>query len=47
LSKKSRTPLKKNQKVKVTIEDLSYQGLGVAKWEGYPIFIENACRGKR
>lgn len=35
-------PVSKNQKLTVTIIDLTYEGLGVAKIEGYPIFIENA-----
>lgn len=35
-------PVSKNQDLTVTIIDLTYEGLGVAKVEGYPIFIENA-----
>lgn len=35
-------PVKKNEEYDVTIEDLTYQGLGVAKIDGYPVFIENA-----
>lgn len=40
--KKTRSlPVQKNQTLKVTIEDLTHDGFGVAKIAGYPIFIEN------
>lgn len=39
--------MKKNDKIEVTIEDLTYEGLGVAKVDGYPLFIENALPGER
>lgn len=35
-------PVKKNQELEMTIVDLSHLGMGIAKIEGYPIFIENA-----
>lgn len=35
-------PVKKNQELEMTIVDLSHLGMGVAKIDGYPIFIENA-----
>lgn len=35
-------PVKKNQELEVTVVDLSYLGMGVAKVDGYPIFVENA-----
>lgn len=35
-------PVKKNQELEMTIVDLSHLGMGVAKVDGYPIFIENA-----
>ncbi|MCF1684862.1 23S rRNA (uracil(1939)-C(5))-methyltransferase RlmD [Tetragenococcus halophilus] len=35
-------PVKKNQKLEVTVVDLSHLGMGVAKVDGYPIFVENA-----
>ncbi|MDN6639664.1 MAG: 23S rRNA (uracil(1939)-C(5))-methyltransferase RlmD [Tetragenococcus sp.] len=35
-------PIEKNQELEVTVTDLTYLGMGVAKTEGYPIFIENA-----
>ena len=40
-------PVQKNQELGLTIEDLSYQGLGVAKVKGYPLFIENALPGEK
>lgn len=39
--------LKKNQELEVEIIDLSHEGLGVAKVENYPLFIENALPGER
>ncbi|WP_057746330.1 23S rRNA (uracil(1939)-C(5))-methyltransferase RlmD [Liquorilactobacillus capillatus] len=38
----NKAPVSKNQELTVTIEDLTYQGMGVAKVEHYPLFIENA-----
>jgi len=35
-------PVKKNQELEVTVVDLSHLGMGVAKIDGYPIFVENA-----
>ncbi|MGX6979496.1 23S rRNA (uracil(1939)-C(5))-methyltransferase RlmD [Vagococcus elongatus] len=35
-------PVKKNDQVIADIVDLTHEGLGVAKIEGYPIFVENA-----
>ncbi|MGO2852865.1 MAG: TRAM domain-containing protein, partial [Tetragenococcus koreensis] len=35
-------PIEKNQELEVTIVDLTHLGMGIAKIEGYPIFIENA-----
>ncbi|MDT2820523.1 23S rRNA (uracil(1939)-C(5))-methyltransferase RlmD [Enterococcus devriesei] len=34
--------IEKNQTYTVTIDDLSYEGLGVAHIEGFPLFVENA-----
>ncbi|KRM73078.1 23S rRNA (uracil(1939)-C(5))-methyltransferase RlmD [Lacticaseibacillus brantae] len=41
------TPVQKNQDLTVEIEDLTYEGLGVAKVDGYPLFIDNALPGER
>ena len=35
-------PVTKNQEITATIIDLSHEGMGIAKVDGYPIFIENA-----
>lgn len=35
-------PVQKNQELIVDIIDLTHEGLGVAKVDGYPLFIENA-----
>lgn len=39
---KKMVPVEKNQNYDVDISDLTYQGLGVAKIDDFPIFIENA-----
>lgn len=39
-------PVKKNEKYTVKVEDLTHEGMGVAKIEGYPLFIENALPGE-
>ncbi|TJY09976.1 23S rRNA (uracil(1939)-C(5))-methyltransferase RlmD [Lentilactobacillus buchneri] len=39
---KKMVPVEKNQNYDVDITDLTYQGLGVAKIDDFPIFIENA-----
>ncbi|WP_155286484.1 23S rRNA (uracil(1939)-C(5))-methyltransferase RlmD [Lacticaseibacillus zhaodongensis] len=36
----------KNEDIEVTISDLSYEGLGVAKVDGFPLFIDNALPGE-
>lgn len=42
----SNYPVAKNQEVKVEIIDLSHEGLGIAKFDHYPVFIENALPGE-
>lgn len=44
--KTSHLPVAKNQRLRLTIQDLSYQGMGVGKVEGYPIFIANTLPGE-
>lgn len=39
-------PVKKNERLTVTIIDLTHEGRGVAKIDGYPLFIENALVGE-
>lgn len=36
----------KNEEIEVTVSDLSYEGLGVAKVDGFPLFIDNALPGE-
>lgn len=43
---KIKAPVAKNERLNVTISDLTYQGLGVAKVEDFPLFIENALPGE-
>lgn len=43
---KQQAPLKKNQTVQLTIEDLTHEGNGVGKVDGYPIFIPLALPGE-
>ncbi|WP_268912657.1 23S rRNA (uracil(1939)-C(5))-methyltransferase RlmD [Lentilactobacillus sp. SPB1-3] len=40
-------PVAKNETYEVTIQDLTYEGMGVAKIEDFPIFIENALVGEK
>jgi 23S rRNA (uracil1939-C5)-methyltransferase len=40
-------PVEKNQEFEVTVEDLSYQGRGVAKVDHYPLFIDDALPGEK
>ncbi|MGO1969816.1 MAG: 23S rRNA (uracil(1939)-C(5))-methyltransferase RlmD [Levilactobacillus brevis] len=44
---KSKAPVSKNERLDVTITDLTYQGLGVAKVEDFPLFIENTLPGEK
>lgn len=43
---KGKQPVQKNEQLTVTITDLSYEGMGVAKIDGYPLFIANALVGE-
>lgn len=36
---------KKNDEITVTVDKLVYEGAGLAKVEGFPIFIEDSCPG--
>ncbi|WP_102347862.1 23S rRNA (uracil(1939)-C(5))-methyltransferase RlmD [Bacillus sp. Marseille-P3661] len=40
-------PVAKNQIINVTFEDLTHDGAGVAKVEGYPIFVANGLPGEK
>ncbi|HAA4813845.1 TPA_asm: 23S rRNA (uracil-5-)-methyltransferase RumA, partial [Listeria monocytogenes] len=39
--------LKKNQSIELTIEDLTHDGSGVGKIDGYPFFIPNTLPGEK
>ncbi|WP_407894173.1 23S rRNA (uracil(1939)-C(5))-methyltransferase RlmD [Lacticaseibacillus sp. N501-2] len=43
----AKTPVVKNQELTVTIEDLTYEGMGVAKVDGYPLFVDGALPGEK
>ena len=44
---KKQIPVKKNDDIEVMFEDLTYDGAGVAKVDGYPIFVANALPGEK
>ena len=44
---KLQAPIMKNEYYDVTFEDLTHEGAGVAKIEGFPIFVENALPDER
>ncbi|OWW62552.1 RNA methyltransferase [Enterococcus hirae 67-03-C5] len=44
---KEKLSVKKTERYTLDIIDLSYEGMGVAKIDGYPLFIENALPGER
>ncbi|MFC5465061.1 23S rRNA (uracil(1939)-C(5))-methyltransferase RlmD [Lederbergia graminis] len=44
---KFQAPVQKNDYIDVTFEDLTHDGNGVAKVEGYPLFVPNALPGER
>ena len=40
-------PIKKNEEHTVEILDLTHEGMGIAKFDHYPVFIENALPGEK
>ncbi|WLR51117.1 23S rRNA (uracil(1939)-C(5))-methyltransferase RlmD [Bacillus tianshenii] len=44
---KPKPPVTKNDKVFVTFEDLTHEGAGVAKVDGYPLFVPYGLPGER
>ena len=40
-------PVQKNEYVDVIFEDLTHDGAGVAKVDGYPLFVPNGLPGER
>ena len=43
----AKTPVVKNQELTVEIQDLTYEGMGVAKVDGYPLFVDGALPGEK
>ncbi|MCE7792753.1 23S rRNA (uracil(1939)-C(5))-methyltransferase RlmD [Salipaludibacillus sp. CUR1] len=43
---KQQPPVKKNEMVQVTFEDITHDGSGVAKVDGYPLFVKRALPGE-
>ncbi len=43
---KQSAPVKKNQTVTLTFEDLTHEGSGVGKINGYPLFVPYALPGE-
>ncbi|RDW20241.1 23S rRNA (uracil(1939)-C(5))-methyltransferase RlmD [Oceanobacillus arenosus] len=43
---KQATPVKKNEIITLTFEDLTHEGNGVGKINGYPLFVPNALPGE-
>lgn len=44
---KQQAPVAKNDYYDVTFTDLTHDGLGVAKVDGFPLFVKNALPGER
>ncbi|MGD6817973.1 23S rRNA (uracil(1939)-C(5))-methyltransferase RlmD [Metabacillus sp. 113a] len=44
---KTEVPVQKNEFYDVTFEDLTHEGAGVAKVQGFPIFVQNVLPGER
>ncbi len=44
---KKTAPVNKNDELTATIADLTYQGMGVAKVDGYPLFVAGALPGEK
>ena len=40
-------PVQKNEYIDVIFEDLTHDGAGVAKVEGYPLFVPNGLPGEK
>lgn len=43
---KTTIPVHKNEELTATITDITYQGMGVAKVDGYPLFVAGALPGE-
>ena len=40
-------PVQKNESIEVVFEDLTHDGAGVAKVDGYPLFVPNGLPGEK
>ena len=47
MSKKGNYPVRKNEFYDVVFEDLTHDGNGVAKIDGYPVFVPNSLPGEK
>ncbi|WP_077624289.1 23S rRNA (uracil(1939)-C(5))-methyltransferase RlmD [Sediminibacillus massiliensis] len=44
---KQKPPVKKNQTIELTFQDLTHEGAGVGKVDGYPLFVPYALPGEK
>lgn len=44
---KRTTPVKKNEMITLEIEDLTHEGSGVGKVDGYPLFVPKTLPGEK
>lgn len=44
---KQHVPIKKNDEIDVIFEDLTHDGKGVAKVDGYPLFVAGVLPGEK
>ncbi|SDC08984.1 23S rRNA m(5)U-1939 methyltransferase [Pelagirhabdus alkalitolerans] len=44
---KPKAPVQKNQMIELTFEDMTHEGNGVGKLDGYPVFVENTLPGEK
>ena len=47
MTDKKTVPIQKNDYIDVVFEDLTHEGAGVAKVDGYPIFVPHGLPGEK